>query len=69
MSGSTIEERVIEQGSGREPAICELRCDNCGDKVPEYELDRCPCGNTACPLTVCEHCRRTIRRNAVLAES
>ena len=36
MSQSTIEleqqtERVTEQGHGRQPAICELTCANCGD--------------------------------------
>ena len=33
MNASTIEqtERVTEQGHGRQPAICELTCPNCGD--------------------------------------
>lgn len=44
MSPSKIEERVTEQGSGREPAICELRCANCGDGL-RFDQQQCAtCG-------------------------
>lgn len=44
MSQSTVEERVTERGHGREPAICELRCANCGDGM-RFDMPRCgTCG-------------------------
>ena len=46
MSASTIErqtDNVTECGHGREPAICELRCTNCGDglRFDQYSCDTC----------------------------
>ncbi len=39
------QERVMERSHGREPAICELRCDNCGDGV-RFDQHLCAtCGN------------------------
>ena len=37
-------ERVNEHGHGREPAICELRCANCGDGL-RFDMRACgTCG-------------------------
>ena len=37
-------ERVTEHGHGREPAICELRCENCGDGL-RFDMRSCEtCG-------------------------
>lgn len=37
-------DRVVEQGHGREPAICELRCANCGDGL-RFDMQQCEtCG-------------------------
>jgi uncharacterized OB-fold protein len=37
-------DRDFLTGSGREPAICELRCENCGDGL-RYDQNRCAtCG-------------------------
>lgn len=44
MSRSVIEENVMEEGHGRESAICELRCENCGDGL-KFDQFRClTCG-------------------------
>ena len=52
MSQSTIEleqqtERVTEQGHGRQPAICELTCANCGDglRFDSQQCETCGAGN------------------------
>ena len=38
------QDRVMESGHGREPAICELRCLNCGDGMV-YDQRAClTCG-------------------------
>lgn len=36
-------ERVTEAGHGREPAICELRCLNCGDglRFDQWQCETC----------------------------
>lgn len=39
-------ERVMEQGHGREAAICELRCLNCGDGLRFDQRDCITCGET-----------------------
>lgn len=39
-------ERVMEQGHGREPAICELRCDNCGEGIKFDDPTCITCGLT-----------------------
>lgn len=39
-------DRVTESGSGREPAICELRCDNCGDGMRFDQKACATCGDT-----------------------
>lgn len=37
-------ERVTEQGHGRQPAICELTCQNCGDGL-RFDQEQCStCG-------------------------
>ena len=37
-------ERVTEQGHGRQPAICELTCPNCGDGI-RFDSQQCAtCG-------------------------
>ena len=46
MSQSILEktERVTEQGHGRQPAICELTCPNCGDGL-RFDQEQCAtCG-------------------------
>jgi hypothetical protein len=60
MRGSTIEEweRVIEQGSGREPAICELRCDNCGDGLRFDQRQCSTCGETSPRFRTGAHVKR-----------
>lgn len=40
-------ERVTEAGHGREPAICELRCLNCGDGL-RFDQRQCEtCGENS----------------------
>ena len=40
-------ERVTEQGHGRQPAICELTCPNCGDglRFDQRQCETCGAGN------------------------
>jgi hypothetical protein len=40
-------DRVTEQGHGREPAICELRCENCGDglRFDQRQCETCGADN------------------------
>ena len=40
-------ERVTEQGHGRQPAICELTCPNCGDglRFDSQQCETCGAGN------------------------
>ena len=49
MNASTIEqtERVTEQGHGRQPAIWELTCANCGDglRFDQRQCETCGAGN------------------------
>jgi hypothetical protein len=37
-------DRDFVTGSGREPAICELRCSNCGDGLRQDQKQCATCG-------------------------